>query len=165
MNTPDLNCTLSYPLLECRMAMDDRRISVRDFLINKQDRIYRFPLSSFTAMVRDQKAHPYPQFAGTRVRCTEVFVELAGSRPVRITRMIHFVLSFNEDGILDKEVHMRQGMARYNLALNATIPYENTHVVDAKDRFLTSSGQWKPTPVLEERLCEAALGKLKCHRV
>ena len=147
------------------MGVGDRRIAVRDFLVDEQDRIYGFPLSRFAAMVRDPKAHPYPQFAGTRVRCTEVFVEVAGSRPLRITRMIHFILSFNEDGILDKELHMRQEMAKYNLSLNAKIPYENASVVDAKDRFLTSSGQWKPTPVLEERLSEAALGKLKCHRV
>jgi hypothetical protein len=147
------------------MIMDDRSISVRDFLVDDQDRIYRFPLSKFTAMMRDPEAHPYPQFAGKRVRGTEVFIELDGKHPVGITRMVYFTLFFNENGVLNKELHMRQQMARYNLHINAATPAEDAAVLDAKNRFLSSGGQWKPTPVLENRLCEAALGKLKCHRV
>ena len=79
--------------------------------------------------------------------------------------MIFFILTFDENGILNKELHMQQEMAKYNLYLNATSAAEDTTVLDAKDRFLTSGGQWKPTAVLEERLCDAALGKLKCHGI
>ena len=145
--------------------MDPRSLSVRNFLLDDQDRIYRFPLSRSAAMVRDPEANPYPQFAGKRVRGTQVFVELAGNRPVRITRMIFFILTFDENGILDKELHMRQEMAKYNLYLNATSPAEDASVLDAKDRFLTSGGQWKPSVVLEDRLYDAALAKVKCHRI
>jgi hypothetical protein len=95
----------------------------------------------------------------------EAFVELVDSRPVTITRMIFFILTFDETGILNRELHMRQEMAKYNLYLNAPSPAEDASVLDAKDRFLTSGGQWKPSAVLEDRLCDAALGKLKCHRV
>ncbi|MGD0238270.1 MAG: hypothetical protein ABSC55_27520 [Syntrophorhabdales bacterium] len=147
------------------MLVDDRSISVRDFLLDEQDRIYRFPLSRFSAMVRDPKTHPYPQFAGKRMRGAEVFVDLDGSRPVGITRMAYFTLLFNENGILNKELHMRQQMARYNLHINAPIPAEDAGVLDAEHRFLSSGGQWKPTPDLEARLRDAALGKVKCHRV
>ena len=142
---------------------------MRNFLFDEEDRIYRLPLSKASAMLRDPKAKPYPQFAGKRVRATQVFVEIEGHRPVRITRMVHLILTFNEDGVLKKELHMRQEMARYNLYVNATYPAEyggeDECVVDAKDRFLTSGGQWKPTAVLEARICDAALGKLKCCRV
>jgi hypothetical protein len=145
--------------------MDRRRLSVCNFLLDDQDHIYRFPLSRSVAMLRDPVAHPYPQFAGKRVRGMEAFVELAGGRPVRITRMIFFILTFDENGIVNKELHMRQEMAKYNLYLNAPTPAEDASVLDVKDRFLSSGGQWKPTAVLEDRLCDAALGKLKCHRV
>jgi hypothetical protein len=147
------------------MVVEDRSISVRDFLVDDQDRIYRFPLSRFSAMVRDPKTHPYPQFAGKRMRGAEVFVELDGSRPAGITRMVYFTLLFDENGILNKELHMRQQMARYSLHIDATIPAEDAGVLDAKDRFVSSGGQWKPTPVLQTRLRDAALGKVKCHRV
>jgi hypothetical protein len=51
-----------------------------DFLLDEQDRIYRFLLSRFVTMLGDPVANPYPQFAPKRVRGTQVFVELAGSR-------------------------------------------------------------------------------------
>ena len=149
--------------------MDNRPLSVRNFVLDDEDHIYRLAVSKASAMLRDPEAHLYPQFAGKRVRATQVFVELEGSHPVRITRMIHFILTFDENGQLKKELHMRQEMARYNLYVKATYPAEGEsedgRVVDVKDRFLTTGGQWKPTPVLEERLCDAAQGKLKCHRV
>jgi hypothetical protein len=84
---------------------------------------------------------------------------------VRISRMIYYALTFDEHGVLNKELHMRKEEAKYNLYLNAPSPAKDASVLEAKDRFLTSGGQWKPTPALEERLCDVALGKLKCHRV
>jgi len=147
------------------LVMGQRKISVRNFLLDDRDRIYSLPLSKSTAMMRDPEAHPYPQFAGKRVRGTEVFVASTGGVPVGITRMIHFILTFDEHGVLNKELHMQQEMAKYNLYLNGAIPAEDPNVLDAKNRFLTSGGQWKPTPALEERLCDTALGKLKCQRL
>lgn len=145
--------------------MDDRGLSVRNFLLDEQDRIYRFPLSRFMPLMQDPKANPYPKFAGKRARCAEVVIDLTQGRPARILRMVYFVLAFDENGILNKELHWRQQMAQYNLYINPSIPAENTKVRDAKDHFLTSGGQWKPTPVLETCIRDAALGKLKCRRV
>jgi hypothetical protein len=67
---------------------------------DKQDRIYRLPLSKSAAMMRDPVANPCLQFAGKRVRGTEAFVELVGGQPVRIPRMIFFILTFDENGML-----------------------------------------------------------------
>ncbi len=145
--------------------MYPKRISVRNFLLDENDRIYRLPLSQSTAMMRDPEAHRYPQFAGKRVRCMEAFVELSGGLPVRIIRMIYYVLTFDEHGEMNKELHLQQEMAKYNLYLDEAIPADGPNVLDGKNRFLTSRGRWKPTPVLEERLCNAALGKLKCRRL
>jgi hypothetical protein len=123
-----------------RVRHDRRSRNIVDGLFpNRAVLLYRFPPRRFAAVVRDPEANPYPQFAGKRVRGTEVFVELVGSHPVRIIRMIYYVLTFNESGVLNKELHMRQEMARYNLHINATIPAENASVLDAKDRFLGCS--------------------------
>lgn len=92
-------------------------------------------------------------------------MELSGGLPIRITRMIYYVLTFDERGVLNKELHMQQEMAKYNLYLNEAIPTEDPNVLDAKNRFLNSGGEWKPTPVLEERLRDAGLGKLKCSHL
>jgi hypothetical protein len=147
------------------MLSQQTRLSVRSFLIDEHDRIYRFPLSKLQRMTRDPGAHPYVSLAGKRARCAEAVVEFAGSRPVRIMRIVYFILIFDEKGVLNKELHMQQQVAKYNLYLNAQIPDENPGVIDAKNRFLTSGGEWKPAPVLEERICAAALGKLKSLRL
>jgi hypothetical protein len=60
---------------------------------------------------------------------------------------------------------MRQERAKYNLYLNAPSIAEDASVLDGKDRFLTSSCQWKPAAVLEDLLYDAALGKVKCYRI
>jgi hypothetical protein len=147
--------------------MGYKNFSVRNFLLDDQDRIYRLPLVKSVAMLRDPEANPYPQFAGKRVRGTQVFVELAGGHPARITRIVYFVLTFDANGMLNKELHTRQEMARYSLHGNAVRPTEteDASVLDAGDHFLASGGQWKPTALLEARIRDAALGKLKCHRV
>ena len=145
--------------------MGQEKISVRNFLLDDEDHIYRLPLSKSVAMMHDLEAHPYPQFAGKRVRGTEAFVAMSGGLPIGITRMIYFILTFDEHGVLNKELHMQQEFAKYNLYLTAAIPADDPNVLDAKNRFLTSGGQWKPTPVLEEILCNVALGKLKCRRL
>ena len=118
-------------------------------------------------MLQDSEANPYAQLAGKRVRGTEVVVELAGGHPARIVRMVYFVLAFDENGVLNKELHERQEMARYGLYVNPIVSTEteDAHVLDAADHFLASGGQWKPTPVLEARIRDAALEKLKCRRL
>lgn len=147
--------------------MPHRSLSVRTFLLDDQDRIFRFPLSKSWAMLRDPEANPYGQLAGKRVRGTEVVVELAGCHPARIVRMTYFVLAFDENGVLNKELHVRQAMARYSLYVDDIVSTEteDANVLDAADHFLASGGQWKPTPVLETRIRDAALGKLKCRRL
>ena len=145
--------------------MGHRILSVRNFLLDDQDRIYRLALSKSVAMLLDPEANPYAQFAGKRVRATQVSVELAASHPTRITRLVYFVFTFDANGILNKELHMRQEMARYSLHVNAVSSNEDARVLNVKDHFLASGGQWKPTAVVEARIRDAALGKLKCHRV
>jgi len=147
--------------------MPHKSLSVRTFLFDDQDCIFRLPLSRSGAMLRDPEANPYVQLAGKRVRGTEVVVELAGRRPAGIVRMTYFVLAFDENGVLNKELHVRQEMARYGLYVNAIVSTEteDANVLDAADHFLASGGQWKPTPVLEARIRDAALGKLKCRRL
>jgi hypothetical protein len=118
-------------------------------------------------MLRNPEANPYAQFAGKRVRGTEVVVELANRLPSRIVRIVYFVLAFDEDGVLKKELHEQQAMARYSLYVNliGSAATEDAKVLDVADRFLARGGWWKPTPVLEARIRDTALGKLKCHRL
>jgi hypothetical protein len=147
--------------------MGHRSLSVRSFLFDDQNSIFRLPLSRSVAMLQDPEANPYAQFAGKRIRGAEVIVELTGRHPAGIVRIVYFILAFDENGVLKKELHEQQAMARYSLYVNAasSADTEDVKVLDAADRFLVSGGQWKPTPVFEARIRDTALGKLKCPRL
>lgn len=86
------------------MLSQQTRLSVRSFLIDEHDGIYRFPLSRLKPIMRDPGAYPYARLAGKRARCAEAIVELAGSRPVRILRIVYFILTFDGKGVLKKAI-------------------------------------------------------------
>jgi len=111
-------------------------------------------------MLSDPSAHPIPQFAAQRVRGAEAVVEQSHRRPVKVIRIVFFMLTFSERGVLDMDTLMRQAAA-----LDTVHPQTRSNgstVLDAQSRFVVSGGRWKPTPVLDAEIRAAALGKKKC---
>jgi hypothetical protein len=109
-------------------------------------------------MLADPSAQPLPQFAAQRVRGAEAVVEQAHRRPVKVIRMVYFMLTFNERGVFDADALMRQAAA----ALDTVHPQTRSNgstVLEAQSRFVVSGGRWKPTPALEAEIRAAALGK------
>jgi len=130
-------------------------------MIDQGNHLSRLSGSRFAAMLSDPSAHPIPQFAAQRVRGAEAVVEHAHRRPVKVIRMVFFMLTFSERGVLDADALMRQAAA----ALDTVHPQTRSNgstVLDAQSRFVVSGGRWKPTPVLEAEIRAAALGKQKC---
>ena len=112
-------------------------------------------------MLSDPSAHPIPQFAAQRVRGAEAVVEQANRRPVRVIRMVFFMLTFNERGVLDADALMRQAAAAFD-TLHAQTRSKGSTVLEAQSRFVVSGGRWKPTPAHQALFHKAALGKKKC---
>ena len=112
-------------------------------------------------MLSDPSAHRMPQFAAQRVRGAEAVVEQSLRRPVKVIRMVFFMLSFNEKGVLDTDALMRQAAAALDTVHSQTRSNRST-IVDAQSRFVVSGGRWKPTSALQAEIRAAALGKQKC---
>ena len=130
-------------------------------MIDQGNHLSRLPGSRFAAMLSDPSAHPIPQFAARRVRGAEAVVEQADRRPVKVIRMVFFMLTFNERGVLDTDALMRQAAAAFDTLLPQTRS-NGSRVLEAQSRFVVSGGRWKPTPALEAAIRAAALGKQKC---
>ena len=130
-------------------------------MIDQANHLSRLPGSKFSAMLSDPSAHPIPQFAARRVRGAEVVVEQAHRRPVKVIRMVFFMLAFNERGVLDTDALMRQAVAAFD-TLHPQTRSNGSTVLEAHSRFVVSGGRWKPTPALEAEIRAAALGKQKC---
>lgn len=115
-------------------------------MIDQANHLSRLPGSRFAAVLADPSAHPIPQFAARRVRGAEAVVEQVHRRPVKVVRMVFFMLTFNERGVLDTDALMWQAAAAFDTLLPQTRSKGST-VLDAKSRFVVSGGRWKPTPV------------------
>ena len=102
-----------------------------------------------------------PQFAAQRVRGAEAVVEQSHRRPVKVIRMVFFMLTFSKRGVLDTDTLMRQAAAALDTVQPRTRSNGST-VLAAQSRFIVRGGRWKPTPVLEAEIRAAALGKRKC---
>ena len=130
-------------------------------MFDQANHLSRLSGSRFAAMLSDPSAYPIPQFAARRVRGAEAVVEQAHRRPVKVSRMVFFMLTFNEKGVLDADALMRQAAAAFD-TLHPQTRSRGSTVLDAQSRFVVSGGRWKPTPALEAKIRAAALGKQKC---
>ena len=125
--------------------------SVRLLVIDQSDNIYRLEVARFGQMLDTPRSHRFPQFAGQRVRSAEVVVELKQRRPIRVVRMTHTVLTFDQAGYLDAETLHRQQRGRFDTWASiltgrkadwATEP----GVTDARSRF---AAPWRPVDSLK----------------
>ena len=71
------------------------------FLFDQDDRIYRLPVRKFEAMLADPETHPFPQFAGQRVRVANAFVELVNRLPTLVKQITYHVMTFDRVGRFD----------------------------------------------------------------
>jgi hypothetical protein len=83
-------------------------------MIDQTNHLSRLSGSRFAAMLADPSAHPIPQFAARRVRGAEAVVEQTHRRPIKVIRMVFFMLTFNERGVLDADALMRQAAAAFD---------------------------------------------------
>ena len=142
-------------------------ISCRRFLLDQGDRLYRLPNTKFDRMLRDPQSYRWPQFTGTKMRMTDVLVEMQDRRAIRVFRAAFSFLVFDAEGCVDAEAFQQQQWARAELALAplATESEETLVVVDAASRFVSQGGNWRPSAKLARLIDQAALDRIKYTRL
>ena len=142
-------------------------ISCRMFLLDKDDGLYRLPNAKFDQILRDPTSCRFTHFAGTRVRMTDVAVELIERRPIGVVWITLGLLAFDDGGYFDLIAYDRHQRARAELAL--ALPTTETKsermVVAAANRFVAQGGRWTPSRTLQRRIDAAALDQVKCPRL
>ena len=143
------------------------RLSCRMFVLDLDDSLFRLPTRTFEAMLQAPKKHPLPRFAGSRVRMSDVAVELVERQPIRVVWSTFDILAFDHHGRLDVEAYQRHQAACAELGLVPPLiePPNSGTVIDAAKRFVAQGGCWVPTPSQLRHIGAAALGKSKCQRI
>ena len=143
------------------------RLSCRMFVLDADDALYRLPTRRFEQMLQAPRNHPLPRFAASRVRLSDVAVEMIDLRPFRVVWSTFDILVFDDRGCLDAWAYERHQRACAELGLVPPIAEAHSAgtVVDAANRFVVQGGCWSPSPAQLRRIGAAALGRIKCRRL
>ena len=136
--------------------------SIRIFIVDPDDTLYRLAGTKFSGMFDDPESHPLLRFAGQRVRMVEAIVELRNRVPCGIVRLVYEMLRFDDHGRLDRDTIMHQNVALADLIADEPT-MNDTVVVNARSRFIAQGGRWQPSPALARSVLQAALGEVKCR--
>ena len=136
-------------------------ISVRVFLVDDNDSLQRIPMTRLDRLLHFDRAESLLQYAGKRVRCAMVFLEVAGRRVLSIRNIDYFWLSFDDKGGINKkewEKGMRLGMELLPSILDGEYPKQ---VINAQHRFAKRRYEhefkWKPSRKVEQAIVVAIL--------
>ena len=110
-------------------------IGIRVLLVDDNDSLQRLPLARLERLLHFDRRESLQQYAGKRVRCAMVFLEVAGRQVLSIRNVDYFVLQFDAKGRIDKkewEKGMRLGMDLLPPLFNEENPKQ---VINASHRF------------------------------
>ena len=137
-------------------------VSVRVFLVDDNDSLQRISMARLDRLLHFDRAANFPQYAGKRMRCAMVFVEVAGRRVLSIRNIDYFLLMFDDEGRINKE-EWEKGMS-LGMELLPFIPDKEhpKQVINAQHRFAKRRYEhefkWKPSRKVEEAIVAAILG-------
>ena len=140
--------------------------SCRYFVVDSEDRILRLTSADLNRLFGDPESFPILRLANQRVRAAEAVVELKDRQPVRLLRLVYFLLPFDGRGVLDRADVERRQLARLDELLDDGAAREaaSSGVLDRRHRFTVQGGRWRPSPRVEAELTAAALGEISCER-
>src|ERR1039458_9470264 len=94
-------------------------------------------------MLHNPTRHCVTRFAGQRVRCAEVAVEMMNGRPFRVVRSVFNMMTFTSDGTFVPPLRDRHVRARAELALALALggPGRHAGVAEASTPFVA---RWWP---------------------
>jgi hypothetical protein len=137
--------------------------SFRMFVIDDDDSLSRIPVARYQRSRTQEPDGDFPQYAGRRVRCAMVVLQVAGRIPLSIERIDYSMLLFDSKGYIDTAEQEKKA----RLAVEVLPPFENeerpAQVINARNRFAKrryeNEFKWKPTPAMQAAIVAAILGK------
>jgi hypothetical protein len=124
------------------------------------DRIIRVSQRRFEGLVDRDLNEAMPEYAGQRIRCAMVYVQLADRKPLEVVRIDYMVLPLDPEGRVDADLQSRKMMLAgemFGFGMTGTAE----RVVDfgpyLAEKQYRAEYKWKPTENEERALVELAL--------
>ena len=138
-------------------------IGTRIFLIDENDSLHRISISRYNRMRSPDSDECFTQYAGKRMRCAMIFLEVENKKPLSVVRTEYYYLPFDNQGRVDRtELEKR---TRLSLEIVPPIFEEQSpkKVLDAQNRFAKKrykhEFQWTPNQEIETAIMTAIFGK------
>ncbi len=136
---------------------------IRVFLVAEDDSLQRLPMARYRRLRRREPGERLPQYAGKRVRCAMVVLEVAGRKPLAIDRVDHYMLSFDAEGRIDTTELEKQARLAVELLPPFAEQQPSGQVINARRHFAKRRYQhefkWTPTPEIQAAIVAAIFGK------
>ena len=134
-------------------------ITCRVFFVDDNDSLQRISMARLDRLLHFDRRESLQQYAGKRVRCAMVFLEVTGRQVQAIRNIDYLLLQFDDKGGIDKkewEKGMRLGMELLPFILNEEPPKK---VINAQHRFAKRRYEhefkWKPSRKVEQAIMAA----------
>jgi hypothetical protein len=134
-------------------------IGIQVFLVDDNDSLQRLPLARLERLFHFDRGESLSQYAGKRIRCAMVFLQVAGRQVLSIRNVDYFLLPFDDKGRINKkdwEKGMRLGMDLLPPLFNEENPKQ---IINASHRFAKRRYEhefkWKPSRKVEEAIVAA----------
>ena len=137
-------------------------IGTRIFLIDENDSLHRISISRYNRMRNPDSDECFTQYAGKRMRCAMIFLEVEKRKPLSVVRTEYYYLPFDNQGRIDStEMEKR---IRLSLEIVPPILEEQSpkKILDAQSRFAKkrydNEYRWTPSPEIEAAIIKAIFG-------
>ena len=143
---------------ECHMGT-----GLRVFFVHDDGSLERVPLARYERLRRREPGARFAEYAGKRVRCALVALEVAGRIPLAMDHVEYSVLPFDREGFIDDSA--REEQTRLAVEILPTIGYEERsgQVINARRQFAKRRYEhefkWRPTPAIQAAIVAAIFGK------
>ena len=136
--------------------------TARVFIVNNDDSLRRIPLARYTRLYNHDPGESIPEYAGKRVRCVMVILEVDRRIPLEILHVDYFFLPFDTGGRFDtaEEVRERESVGEM-METFYDVPGTG-NVIPARAYFAKRRYEikykWTPTPEIESAIVDAIFG-------
>lgn len=138
-------------------------IGFRIFLVDDYDSLQRLPMARYQRLRRREPGERLTQYAGKRVRCAMVVLEVAGRKPLAMKRIDYYMLSFDAEGRLDITELQKEARLAVEVLPPFTDEERTGQVIDARSHFAKKRYEhefkWTPTPEIQAAIVAVIFGK------
>jgi len=138
-------------------------IGTRIFLVDENDSLHRISISRYNRLTNPDSDARFTQYAGKRIRCAMIFLDVENRKPLSIIRTEYYYLPFDNKGRFDNKELEEQLTLSSEIVPPIFEEQSPKIILDAKSRFAKKRYKhkfhWTPSPETETAIRTSIFGK------